>query len=119
MVISSYERYGHGLDAESRIDVRRIRTGTAGTGTGIGRLMMGNLPVAIAERLVDPAACVPRSEAVHMKVIRTICHCNLWRRLNAAAAWIALPAAGAAAPADCCFHARVLGLVACCRRAAG
>jgi CubicO group peptidase (beta-lactamase class C family) len=32
---------------------------------------------------------------------------RLWRRLNAAPAWIALPAAGAKAPADCCFHARV------------
>jgi hypothetical protein len=33
---------------------------------------------------------------------------RLWRRLNAAPAWIALPSVGAPAPADCCFHARVL-----------
>jgi len=33
---------------------------------------------------------------------------KLWSRVNAAAAWIALPAVGAATPADCCFHARVL-----------
>jgi hypothetical protein len=31
----------------------------------------------------------------------------LWRRLNAAPAWIALPAAGAVPPADCCFQARL------------
>ena len=29
-------------------------------------------------------------------------------RVNAAPAWIALPAIGAATPADCCFHARLL-----------
>lgn len=31
----------------------------------------------------------------------------LWRRLNAAPAWIELPEAGAPPPADCCFEARL------------
>jgi CubicO group peptidase (beta-lactamase class C family) len=33
---------------------------------------------------------------------------KLWRRLNAAQAWIALSRRDAATPADCCFHARLL-----------
>ena len=39
---------------------------------------------------------------------RFTCRGKLWSRLNAAAAGSQLPMRGAATPADCCFHARVL-----------
>jgi hypothetical protein len=101
-----YERYGHGLDAESRIDSGAFAQALLALATGIaahdGSLALQSL------NGFDPGRLRGAIEAGSHESYPDYLSLHLWRRLNAAAAWIALPAAGAAAPADCCFHARVL-----------
>jgi hypothetical protein len=101
-----YERYGHGLDAESRIDSGAFAQALLALATGIAA-HDGNLPLQSLNGF-DPGRLRAAIEAGSHESYPDYLSLHLWRRLNAAAAWIALPAAGAAAPADCCFHARVL-----------
>lgn len=100
-----YERYGHGFSADTDIDsgafARSLVALSAGIAAHDGRLAMPSLTGFDAARLrAAIEAGTGQSYPDYLSL-------HLWRRLNAAAAWIALPAAGAAAPADCCFHARV------------
>jgi CubicO group peptidase (beta-lactamase class C family) len=100
-----YERYGHGFDADTVIDsgafAQSLVALTAGIAAHDGRLAMPSLTGFDAPRLrAAIEAGTGQSYPDYLSL-------RLWRRLNAAAAWIALPAAGASAPADCCFHARV------------
>lgn len=100
-----YERYGRGVDADTVIDsgafAQSLLALSAGIAAHDGRLAMPSLTGFDAGRLrAAIEAGTGQSYPEYLSL-------HLWRRLNAAAAWIALPAAGASAPADCCFHARV------------
>jgi hypothetical protein len=101
-----YERYGYGVSAETMIDSGGFAQVLAGLATGIaahdGTLAMQALSG------FDPARLRAAIEAGARQSYPEYLSLHLWRRLNAAPAWIALPAAGAAAPADCCFHARIV-----------
>jgi hypothetical protein len=100
-----YERYGHRVTAETMIDSGAFAQALVGLATGIaahdGSLALQSLSG------FDPARLRGAIEAGTRQSYPEYLSLHLWRRLNAAAAWIALPSAGAAAPADCCFHARV------------
>ena len=100
-----YERYGHGVDANTMIDsgafAQSLLALSAGIAAHDGRLAMPSLTG------FDAAQLRAAIEAGTGQSYPDYLSLRLWRRLNAAAAWIALPAAGATAPADCCFHARV------------
>jgi len=100
-----YERYGHGVDANTMIDSGAFAQSLLGLLAGIaaheGSLALPSLNGFDAERLRAAIEAGARQAYPQYLSLR------LWRRLNAAPAWIALPAAGASAPADCCFHARV------------
>jgi hypothetical protein len=101
-----YERYGHGLDAESTIDSGAFAQALLALATGIA-VHDDSLPLQSLNGF-DPGRLRAAIEAGAHQSYPDYLSLRLWRRLNAAAAWIALPTAGAAAPADCCFHARVL-----------
>jgi hypothetical protein len=100
-----YERYGHGIHADSVIDsgpfARALLALTAGIAARDGNLELQSLSG------FDPVRLRSAIEAGTRQSYPDYLSLHLWRRLNAAAAWIALPAAGAPAPADCCFHARI------------
>jgi hypothetical protein len=98
-------RYGQGFDANRAIDsgpfARVLVALLAGVAVGDG-----TLPALPAGRF-DPAGWRAAIEhSAHQSYAQYLSRA-LWQRVNAAPAWIALPAAGAPAPADCCFEARV------------
>ncbi len=101
-----YERYGNGVDANTMIDSGALAQSLVALLAGIaahdGQLALQSLNGFDAARLRTAI------EAGSRQAYPDYLSQQLWRRLNAAPAWIALPAAGASAPADCCFHARVL-----------
>ena len=101
-----YERYGHGLNAESMIDSGAFAQALLALATGIAA-HDDSLPLQSLNGF-DPGRLRAAIEAGTRQAYPDYLSLRLWRRLNAAAAWIALPAAGAVAPADCCFHARLL-----------
>lgn len=99
-----YSRYGKGTDANTVIDSGGFADALIALATGI----------AVDERLIGPAPLLFQPAQLRA-LIETASHqsyaaflgSRLWARLNAAPAWIGLPAAAAPLPADCCFHARV------------
>ena len=101
-----FERYGRGITPDTMIDsgpfaevlVALLGGVAAQEGTLSMPLMHGFEPTAL--RVAIETGTEQRYELYLSR--------HLWRPVNAAAAWIALPASGAATPADCCFHARVL-----------
>jgi hypothetical protein len=101
-----FERYGHGVDGQTMIDsgpfAQALLALVAGIAAHEGSLAVQSLSGFDAPRLRAGIEAGTRQSYPDYLSGR------LWRRLNAASAWIALPAAGAAAPADCCFHARVV-----------
>ncbi|MFI4868305.1 MAG: hypothetical protein ACHQDD_03005 [Steroidobacterales bacterium] len=100
-----YERYDRGVDADTMIDsgafARSLLALLAGIAAHDGSLALQSMNGFDAARLRAAIEAGTRQAYPDYLSLR------LWRRLNAAPAWIALPAAGASAPADCCFHARV------------
>jgi hypothetical protein len=101
-----YERYGHGVSAETMIDSGAFAQALLGLATGIaahdGSLALQSLSG------FDPQRLRAAIEAGSRQSYPEYLSLHLWRRLNAAAAWIALSSPEATAPADCCFHARVV-----------
>jgi CubicO group peptidase (beta-lactamase class C family) len=101
-----YERYGHGVKADTMIDsgafARALVAMAAGIAAHDDSLALQSLNGFDAARLCAAIETGARQSYPDYLSLR------LWRRLNAAPAWIALPADGASAPADCCFHARVV-----------
>ena len=101
-----FERYGEGLKADSIVDS--------------GPLAQVLVALLAAEALqearlsaqalngFDPNRLRAAIEAGTHERYETYLSRKLWRRLNAAQAWIALSRRDAATPADCCFHARLL-----------
>jgi hypothetical protein len=100
------ERYAFGTAADTVIDSGALAQGVLGLLVGIAArddsLPRTEISGFHAERLragIETAARTPYAVYLGRK---------LWRPLNAAPAWIALPQPGSAAPADCCLHTRVL-----------
>jgi hypothetical protein len=105
-----FERYGHGINADSMIDsggfaqvLLALISGIAAHDNSLPLLTLNGFD---AQRLRSAIEAGTRQSYPDYLSL------HLWRRLNAAPAWIALPGAGeggsASAPADCCFHARLL-----------
>ncbi len=101
-----FERYGHGLTADSVIDSGHFAAVLLALAAGVAS-NEGQLGAAALSGFEPDAlrTAIEQGSQLHYEVYLSR---HVWSRLNAAAAWIALPANGAAVPADCCFHARVL-----------
>jgi hypothetical protein len=100
-----FARYGHGFSADSVIDsgpFARVLVAML-AGVAVDQQALPALPPG----QFDPARLRAAIEqATHESYAQYLSQ-NLWQRVNAAPAWIELPAAGATVPADCCFEARV------------
>jgi hypothetical protein len=102
-----FERYARGTAAETVIDSGAFAEGVLGLLVGIAarddflppRSLVGGFRAERLRVAIETATRTPYAAYLGRK---------LWQPLNAATAWIALSAPGAAAPADCCLHARVL-----------
>jgi hypothetical protein len=100
-----YSRYGRGTTADTVIDAGAFASALLALSTGI----------ALDERLIHSAPIVFEPEQLR-SLLESASHegyadflgQQLWSRLNAAPAWISVPRAGAPAPVDCCFHARLV-----------
>jgi len=108
-----YERYGHGYEAGTVIDSGAFAQVLLALAAGIAA-HDDRLPLQSLNGF-DPVRVRDAIEAGTRQSYPDYLSLRLWRRLNAAAAWIGTPATGAAgaaatatAPADCCFHARLL-----------
>jgi hypothetical protein len=120
-----YERFGHGYDAGTVIDSGAFAQVLLALAAGIAA-HDDRLPLQSLNGF-DPVRVRDAIEAGTRQSYPDYLSQRLWRRLNAAAAWIDTPAPGApgvrgvpgatapvpaavpaAVPADCCFHARVL-----------
>ncbi|HEY1725613.1 MAG TPA: hypothetical protein VGF89_09330 [Steroidobacteraceae bacterium] len=101
-----FERYGHGFSADTPIDsggfARTLLALAAGIASHDDRVLMPDTTG------FDPSALRQAIEAGTHQGYAEYLSIRLWRPLNAANAWIEVPAVGAAAPADCCFHARIV-----------
>lgn len=100
-----FERYGHGTDAHSVLDLGQFARVLLALATGAA-VSDDLFPLSArsefdATKLRDAIASGARQAYPDYLSIK------IWRRINAAPAWIDLNAAGAAAPADCCFHAQL------------
>lgn len=101
-----FERYRRGLAADSMVDTGPFAQALVALVAGVAA-KQGALP-SQALRGFDANALRTAIESGTHERYEVYLSRELWSRLNAAAAWIALPVSGAATPADCCFHARVL-----------
>jgi hypothetical protein len=102
-----YERYGHGVNGSSEEDLGDFAQVLVALATGIGA--REGLPLPPLNGF-DPAKLRDAIENGAHEPYAQYLSIKLWRRLNAAPAWIAY-SPGAPVPADCCFHARVLDWV--------
>jgi hypothetical protein len=104
-----FERYGHGISADSMIDSGGFAQVLLALVTGIAA-HDNSLPLLTLNGFDAPRLRSAIEAGTHQSYPDYL-SLRLWRRLNAAPAWIALPGAGeggsASAPADCCFHARL------------
>ena len=101
-----FERFGHGFNAGTVIDSGPFARVLVALLAGIAD-QHGVLPAAALSGF-DPARLRAAIEAGTRQPYADYLADRLWSRLNAAGAWIAVPAAGGEPPADCCFHARVI-----------
>jgi len=101
-----FERFGHGFSADTVIDSGPFARVLVALLAGIAD-QDGLLPPAALSGF-DPARLRAAIESGTHQRYGDYLASRLWSRLNAAPAWIAVPAAGAEPPADCCFHARVI-----------
>jgi hypothetical protein len=101
-----FERYRHGLAADSMIDGGRFAEVLVAMAAGVaGKEGVSNLAEVQG---FDPQALRVAIESGTQQRYEIYLSRKLWSRLNSAPAWIELPPGAAPAPADCCFHARVL-----------
>jgi CubicO group peptidase (beta-lactamase class C family) len=101
-----FEHYGRGLTADSIIDSGPLAQVLVAL-LAAQALQEGLLSAQVLNGF-DPNRLRAGIEAGAHERYESYLSRKIWRRLNAAPAWIALPAPDAATPADCCFHARVL-----------
>jgi hypothetical protein len=100
------ERFGHGYGADTMIDSGPLARVLVALAAGIAA-QDGTLADAALSGF-NPAALREAIQSGTHQGYADYLGERLWSRLNAAPAWIAVPAAGAVVPADCCFHARVI-----------
>ena len=101
-----FERFGHGYSADTVIDSGPLARVLVALAAGIadqdgvlaGAALSGFNPARLREAI---------QSGTHQAYADYLAE-RLWSRLNAAPAWIAIPAVGAMVPADCCFHARLI-----------
>jgi hypothetical protein len=99
------EHYAHGLGRDSSVDF----------GPAARALVALLAGVAVADRTLpteqlgpfDADAWKTSIEQATQRPYAELLSRRLWSRLNAARAWIELPAVGAPVPADCCVNARL------------
>jgi hypothetical protein len=101
-----FERFGHGYGADSVIDSGPLARVLVALAAGIAA-QDGTLADAALSGFNPAGLRDAIQSGTHQRYADYLGE-RLWSRLNAAPAWIAVPAAGAVVPADCCFHARVI-----------
>jgi CubicO group peptidase (beta-lactamase class C family) len=101
-----FEHYGRGQSADTVIDSGPMAQVLVALAAGVAA-KQGALSLATL-RGFDANALRAALEAGTQQRYELYLSHAIWSRLNAAAAWIELPASGAPTPADCCFHARML-----------
>jgi hypothetical protein len=101
-----FERYGHGLAGDSVVDSGAFAQALVALLTG-SALQEGALSAQAINGFDANRLRAAMELGAHQPYALYLSR-KLWRRLNAAPAWIELPRAGAPAPAECCLHARVL-----------
>ena len=100
-----FDRYGHGVDAQTELDLGDFAQVLTALATGIAvHDDVFPLPTRSA---FDPDRLRDAIESGTHQTYPEYLSTHLWRPLNAAPAWIALKP-GAPVPADCCVHARLL-----------
>jgi hypothetical protein len=100
-----YSRFAGRTGPDSLIDSGPFAAALVALATGIAvdKRLIRSPPV-----LFDPDRLRGLLESASQQGYAQYLGLHLWSRLNAAPAWIVLPAVGAPTPAGCCFHARVL-----------
>jgi hypothetical protein len=100
-----YSRFTGGTGPDSFVDSGPFARALVALATGIAvdSRLIRSPPI-----LFEPEQLRSLLEAASQQSYAQFLGQELWSRLNAAPAWIGLPAAGAPIPADCCFHARLL-----------
>jgi hypothetical protein len=101
-----FERFGNALAADTQIDSGALAQVLVALAAGVATTDGLMAPATLQG--FDANAWRAALEAGTQQRYESYLSRNLWSRLNAAPAWIQLPATGAPTPADCCFHARVL-----------
>jgi hypothetical protein len=99
-----YERYGHGVSGSTEEDLADFALVLPALVTGIAVRQGLSLPL---HEGFDPAKLRDAIESGAHESYAQYLSGKLWRRLNAAPAWIAYTQGGPVS-ADCCFHARLL-----------
>lgn len=100
-----YRRFADGTGPASFVDSGPFANALIALATGIAvdARLIHSAPI-----LFEPEQLRGLLEAASKQSYAQFLGQHLWSRLNAAPAWIELPARGAPTPADCCFHARVM-----------
>jgi hypothetical protein len=101
-----FEHYGRGLTADSIIDGGHFAEALIAMAAG-SAAQQGALNID-AMHGFDPGALRLAIESGTRQRYESYLSHRIWNPLNAAPAWIELPANGAATPADCCLHARLI-----------
>ena len=101
-----FERFGHGVEADSVIDSGPFAQALLALAVGVA-VQSDNLPVPALSGF-DPSRLRDAIEAAAHQSYADFLSRRLWSRLYAAPAEVVLPAVGAQVPADCCFEARLL-----------
>lgn len=99
------EHYAHGLGRDSPVDfgpaartLVALLAGVAVADHTLPEEQLGSFDATVWKTSIERATQRPYAQLLSRR---------LWSRLNAARAWIQLPAVGAEVPADCCVHARL------------
>ena len=101
-----FEHYGRGLAADSIIDGGHFAEALIAMAAGAAAQQGGLNPDAMHG--FDPGTLRAAIESGMQQRYEIYLSRKIWSPINAAPAWIELSANGAATPADCCLHARVL-----------
>lgn len=101
-----FEHYGRGLAADSVIDGGHFAEGLIAMAAGAAA-QQGALNID-AMHGFDPGTLRLAIEAGTQQRYESYLSQKIWSPINSAPAWIELSANGAATPADCCLHARLL-----------
>ena len=101
-----FERYGRGYGADSMLDGGHFADALVAMAAGVAA-QQGVLGQGVLHGF-DPQALRSAIESGTQQHYETYLSRKIWAPINAAPAWIELPAGNTGTPADCCLHARVL-----------